>query len=153
RPPEQEGPVTARFLASLLAWGTLVPLAARAEAPVKAAPEAPQIRADDAMGESLKRGDAYAHLISAGLAVSRGRAGEAVREVDAAVTLEPGSADLHAQAASLLAMLGRRADADRLARRALELDPSQLEAVRVLADLAASRSFGPKADAQARAEA
>ncbi len=137
----------------LLVLGVVLPLVARAESSGKAAPEAPQIRADDPQAESLKRGDAYAHLIAAGLAVSRGRAGEAVREVDAAVALEPGSADLHAQAASLLAMLGRRADADRLARRALDLDPSELEAVRVLADLAASRSFGPKADAQARAEA
>ena len=58
-----------------------------------------------------------------------------------------------AQGSSLLALLGRRAEAERLARRALELDAGQLEAVRVLADLAASRSFGPKADPAARAEA
>ena len=141
------------LLLSFAVFGVVVSSPTRADAPAKAAPEAPQIRADDPMADSLKRGDAYAHLIAAGLAVSRGRAGEAVREVDAAVALEPGSADLHAQAASLLAMLGRRADADRLARRALDLDPSELEAVRVLADLAASRSFGPKADTQARAEA
>ena len=53
----------------------------------------------------------------------------------------------------MLAMLGRRGEADRLARRAIELDPHQLEAARVLADLAASRSFGLKADPAARAEA
>jgi tetratricopeptide (TPR) repeat protein len=47
----------------------------------------------------------------------------------------------------------QRALAERLARRAIELDARQLEATRVLADLAASRSFGPKADPAAREEA
>jgi len=116
-------------------------------------PGAPQIRPDSATAESLRRGDAYAHLVSAGLAVSRGRGSEAVRELDQAVALQPDSPGLLAQGASLLAMLGRRGEADRLARRALELDAGQIEAVRVLADLAASRSFGPKADPAARAEA
>ena len=116
-------------------------------------PSAPQIRPDDSSAESLRRGDAYAHLVSAGLAVSRGRGAEAAREIDQAVQLEPESPGLLAQGASLLAMLGRRADADRLARRALELDSSQIEALRVLADIAASRSFGPKADPASRAEA
>jgi tetratricopeptide (TPR) repeat protein len=116
-------------------------------------PDAPKLRADTSTSETLKRGDAYAHLISAGLAVSRGRSAEAAREVDQAVQLEPGSAELHAEGATLLAMLGRRSDAERLARRALTLDANQLEAMRVLADLAASRSFGPKADPAVRAEA
>jgi hypothetical protein len=143
----------AHALGLFLLSGVIAHGGAAADASPSAAPEAPKIRADDPQAESLNRGDAYAHLIAAGLAVSRGRAGEAVHEVEAAVALEPASAGLHAQGAALLAMLGRRADADRLARRALELDPSQLEAVRVLADLAAARSFGPKADAQSRAEA
>ena len=116
-------------------------------------PSAPQIRSEDSAAESLRRGDAYAHLVAAGLAVSRGRGAEAARELDQAVVLAPNSPGLLAQGASLLAMLGRRAEADRLARRALELDGGQIEAVRVLADLAASRSFGPKADPAARAEA
>jgi len=116
-------------------------------------PGAPQIRSEDATAESLRRGDAYAHLVAAGLAVSRGRGAEAARELDQAVALEPDSPGLLAQGASLLAMLGRRAEADRLARRALELDGGQIAAVRVLADLAASRSFGPKADPAARTEA
>ncbi len=116
-------------------------------------PGAPQIRSDEAMAESLRRGDAYAHLVAAGLAVSRGRGAEAARELDQAVLLEPDSPGLLAQGASLLAMLGRRAEADRLARRALALDGSQVEALRVLADIAASRSFGPKADPVAKAEA
>ncbi len=116
-------------------------------------PGAPLIRADDATADSIRRGDAYAHLVAAGLAVSRGRGTDAVRELDQAVALAPDSPGLLAQGAGLLAMLGRRADADRLARHALELEPNQLEATRVLADLAASRSFGPKADPSARAEA
>jgi tetratricopeptide (TPR) repeat protein len=116
-------------------------------------PGAPQIRAEDSTAASLRRGDAYAHLVAAGLAVSRGRGSEAAGELDQAVALEPNSPGLLAQGASLLALLGRRSEADRLARRALELDAGQLEAVRVLADLAASRSFGPKADPAARADA
>jgi len=116
-------------------------------------PDAPQIRPDDGAAESIRRGDAYSHLVAAGLAVSRGRGSDAARELDQAVALEPDSPGLLAQSAGLLAVLGRRAEAERQARRALELDSGQLEATRVLADLAASRSFGPKADPAARAEA
>jgi tetratricopeptide (TPR) repeat protein len=129
-------------------------LAATAAASESASPpEAPKIRPEDKSAATLKRGEAYAHLIAAGLAVSRGRSSEAAHEVDQAVQLEPGSAELHAEGATLLAMMGRRADAERLARQALTLNAGQLEAVRVLADLAAARSFGPKADPAARAEA
>jgi tetratricopeptide (TPR) repeat protein len=121
--------------------------AAPAPAPPPARPP------EDPNAESLKRGDAYAKLIAAGLAVARGRAAEAIKNVNDAVALEPTSSALHAQGAALLALLGRRADAERLANRALEIDPGQLEAVKVLADLEASRSFGPKADPGARQEA
>ncbi len=121
----------------------------KAEAP----PAAPQIRPDAGTGESLRRGDAYAHLVAAGLAVSRGRGSEAANELDQAAALEPNSPGLLAQGATLLAVLGQRGEAERLARRAVEIDPGQVEAIRVLADLAASRSFGPKADPAARAEA
>jgi len=124
-----------------------------AEAPAVHPPDAPQIRPNDASADSIRRGDAYAHLVSAGLAVSRGRGSDAARELDAAVGLAPDSPDLLAQGAGLLAVLGRRVEAERYARRAVELNPHQLDATRVLADLAASRSFGPKADAGARAEA
>ena len=139
------------FLTAMLLTGSLA--AAGTGAENAAPPAAPTIRPDDKSAETLKRGEAYAHLIAAGLAVSRGRSGEAAHEVDQAVQLEPNSAELHAEGATLLAMLGRRADAERLARHALTLDSGQIEAIRVLADLAASRSFGPKADPAARAEA
>lgn len=132
---------------------TLLTTAARAAGGASQPPGAPQIRPEDATAESLRRGDAYAHLVAAGLAVSRGRGSEAAGELDQAVSLEPNSPGLLAQGASLFSLLGRRSEADRLARRALELDAGQLEAVRVLADLAASRSFGPKADPAARVEA
>ncbi len=125
----------------------------RAEGSASRPPDAPQIHAEDSTAESLRRGDAYSHLVSAGLAVARGHGSEAASEIDQATALEPNAPGLLAQGASLLAMLGRRADAERLARHAVELDASQLEAVRVLADLAASRSFGPKADPASRAEA
>ena len=117
------------------------------------APDAPRVKTDDATAESLRRGDAYAHLVAAGLAVSRGHGTEAAGEIDQATALQPNSPGLLAQGATLLSVLGRRAEAEKLARRAVELDPGRLDAVRVLADLAASRSFGPKGDASARAEA
>jgi len=123
---------------------------ARLAAAAPAATPPPERPPEDPNAASLKRGDAYAKLIAAGLAVARGRATEAIKNVNDAVTLEPQSSELHAQGAALLALLGRRADAERLANRALEIDPGQLEAVRVLADLQASRSFGPKADPAAR---
>jgi len=126
---------------------------ARLAAAAPAATPPPERPPEDPNAASLKRGDAYAKLIAAGLAVARGRATEAIKNVNDAVTLEPQSSELHAQGAALLALLGRRADAERLANRALEIDPGQLEAVRVLADLQASRSFGPKADPAARQEA
>ena len=128
---------------------TVARLAAAGAAPAAQAERPPE----DPNAASLKRGDAYAKLIAAGLAVARGRATEAIKNVNDAVALEPESSALHAQGAALLALLGRRADAQRLANRALEIDPGQLEAVRVLADLEATRSFGPKADAAAREEA
>jgi tetratricopeptide (TPR) repeat protein len=145
--------VNAKSVGAVVVAMTLSVVAAAAESEVASPPVAPQIRTDDATAETLRRGDAYAHLVAAGLAVSRGRGSEAARELDQAVALEPDAPGLLAQGASLLAMLGRRAEADRLARRALDLDKGQLEAVRVLADLAASRSFGPKADTAARTEA
>jgi tetratricopeptide (TPR) repeat protein len=141
------------FLSAVLLTGSLAATTAASPQETAAPPAAPTIRPDDKTSETLKRGDAYAHLIAAGLAVSRGRSGEAAHEIDQAVQLEPNSAELHAEGATLLAMLGRRADAERLARHALAIDAGQLEATRVLADLAASRSFGPKADPAARAEA
>ena len=136
----------------LLAPALLLTALARAEGPATVPPTGDR-PAEDPHAASLKRGDAYAKLIAAGLAVARGRASEAVRQVNDAIALEPESAALHAQGAALLAILGRRGDAERLAQRALELDPKEIEAVRVLADLEASRSFGPKADPAARLEA
>jgi tetratricopeptide (TPR) repeat protein len=136
----------------LLVPALLFTAVARAAGPAAGSP-ATDKAPEDPHAASLRRGDAYAKLIAAGLAVSRGRSSEAVRNVNEAVALEPQSASLHAQGAALLALLGRRGDAARLAERALEIDPKEIEAVRVLADLEASRSFGPKADPAARLEA
>jgi tetratricopeptide (TPR) repeat protein len=144
----ERGSLPAILTAALLAAST-VPVWGAPVSP----PPAPKLRADDGEAETLRRGDAYAHLVAAGLAVSRGRGADAARELDQAVALEPDSPGLLAQGAGLLAVLGRRTEAERLARRAVELAPGQLEATRVLADIAASRSFGPKADPAARAEA
>lgn len=114
-----------------------------ASAPAQLAPEA----------TSLRRGDAYWHLMSARLALSEGRVQDVVKEVQDAVALLPDNADLQAEGAGLLLIVGRRSEAERLARRALEIAPSHKTATRVLADLAASRAFSASSDAAGRAEA
>jgi tetratricopeptide (TPR) repeat protein len=102
---------------------------------------------------TLKRGDAYFHLMRAGIAASAGRGSEVVAALKDAAALEPDSAALQAEGASLLQMLGRKTDAERMARRALEIDPKQRGATRVLADLAASRALSNPAEASNRQEA
>ena len=49
----------------------------RAEGRASRPPDAPQIHGEDSTAESLRRGDAYSHLVSAGLAVARGHGSEA----------------------------------------------------------------------------
>lgn len=102
---------------------------------------------------TLKRGDAYAHLIEARMALQRGRALDVVREVRDAAEILPGDAALLAEGAGLLASAGRRSEAESMARRAIEAKPGQLTALRVLADVAAAKGSGPNADPEARAEA
>jgi tetratricopeptide (TPR) repeat protein len=112
--------------------------------PVASAPE------DDG---TARRAEAYFHLMAARLALADGRASEVAREVRLALEKEPDQSDLQGEGALLLAMVGRRTDAEDLAREALRGNPEQPAALRVLADLAASRSFGPAADPEARLEA
>lgn len=102
---------------------------------------------------TLRRGDAYFHLMQARLALGDGRASEAASEINEAVGLLPDSPDLLAQGAGLLAAAGRRADAEKMARRSVELAPDTWTGVRVLADLAAGRAFGNQGDPAARDEA
>lgn len=108
---------------------------------------------DNEADATARRGDAYFHLMRARLALSEGRASEVAREVRSALENDEARPDLQGEGALLLAMVGRRTDAEELARKALASDPKQPAALRVLADLAASRSFGPAADPEARVEA
>ena len=87
-------------------------------------PDAPQIRPEDGTVASLRRGDAYAHLVAAGLAISRGHGSEAVSELDLATALEPNAPGLLAQGASILAVLGRRAEAEKLMTEGPTLYPN-----------------------------
>ncbi len=116
--------------------------------PARAA--APGTPAED---PTLRRGDAYYHLMRARLALGDGKGADAAAEIAEAVALLPDSAPLLEQGASLLAAAGRRGDAERMAHRALEIDDRSWTATRVLADLAATRAFGAQGDAAARAEA
>lgn len=109
---------------------------------------------EEAAAEAVRRrGEAYSHLMRARLALSEGRASEVSREVQAAVEGDPERAELLGEGSLLLAMAGRRTDAEAMARKALASDPDQTAALRVLADLAAARSFGPAADPDARLDA
>ena len=134
-------------------WGALVlsmivGLPARAEA---SHPEAPSPSERDAA--TIRRGDAYFHLMSARLAAGRGDSPEMQREIRQAIALAPEAPGLHAEAARLLSALGRREEAERSARRALELEPDEPRAMRILADLLASRALRSSPDVAARAEA
>jgi tetratricopeptide (TPR) repeat protein len=103
--------------------------------------------------DSIKRGDAYYHLMQARIAAGRGLLGEALRASRAAIELEPEDADLRAEAALLLLQMGQRHEAEALVRRALELHPDHTRALRVLADLVAQRALGPEGDEGSRVEA
>lgn len=100
-----------------------------------------------------RRGEAYYQLMEARLALADNRFDEVARRIDSALALEPDAPALRGEGAMLLALAYRRTDAERLAREALAADPDEPSALRVLADLAAARSFGPAADPEARLEA
>lgn len=108
---------------------------------------------EDPEGSSLRRGDAYFHLMKARLLAQHGRAGEVSEEIRQATELDPRSAPLRAEAAGLLASMGRRAEAERVARQALEIDPAEPTALRTVADLLAGQALGPSADPAKRDEA
>ncbi len=132
---------------ALRSWGALL-LGA-----VVGLPASAEATLSDPFEASIRRGDAYFHLMSARVAAVRGDASGAQREIREATALAPEAPGLHAEAARLLAAIGRRDDAERSARRALELDPNEARAMRTLADLLASRALGSAPDATARAEA
>ncbi len=132
-------------LASVLAAGGSGALADQPPAPpVISKPDDPA---------TVRRAEAYYHVLRAGLALGQGRSAEVGREVQHALELDPTSAGLHAEAAGLLALAGRRTEAERVARRALEIDPAQPVAMRVLGEMLALRALGPSGDAASRDEA
>ena len=98
---------------------------------------------------TLRRGEAYFHVMQAQLAARQGFFLEVLRELREAAALEPDSADLHAEAGALLLQLGQRTEAEGMAKRALEIDPEARVAIRVLADLAASRAARSPGDLSA----
>ena len=103
----------------------------------------PVVAGEVPVDATLRRGEAYYHVIRAQLAARRGRFLEVLRELREATALEPDSAGLHAEAGSLLLQLGQRTEAKRMAKRALEIDSESRVALRVLADLATSRAASP----------
>ena len=103
--------------------------------------------------ETLRRGEAYYHLMRAAFAARRGRLGDALTEIRRANRAEPNSPDLLAESANLLMSLGQVVEAEGLAREALELDSGQRAAMRLLAEIAASRGVAGRGDPSSRAEA
>jgi len=92
----------------------------------------------------VARGDAYWRLSRAFFLAREQQMTEAIRDIRAALALEPDSADLKAEAAALLALLGQRNDAERVAREALAIDPNQKRALRVLGETVVNRALGSR---------
>ena len=92
--------------------------------------------------QTLRKGEAYYHLMEAMVAAREGSLREAVSRIGRASRAQPDSAELQGEAAQLMLGLGQRAEAEKLARRALELDDREPKALRLLADIAAGRALG-----------
>ena len=71
---------------------------------------------------TLRRGEAYYHLMQAMFAARAGSVREAVSQIRKASKSLPESAELQGEAAQLLLALGQRAEAEKLARDALVID-------------------------------
>ena len=97
--------------------------------------------------ETLKRGQAYGHLIAALFAARRGELPTATGEIRQAIDLEPDSPEVYIQAATLmLNWMGNPPASEDYAREALQLDPEHAEALRFVADLVAERALRGRTD-------
>ncbi len=134
------------FIIATFALAESVTLAGVPPAPVAPAPS-------EAAAATVRKGEIYYHLMQARLDAGGGRVAEALAELREAAALEPDSAELHAESAAFMLSLGKRTEAERMARRALEIDSGSSVALRVLADLAASKALGPNPDDASRQEA
>ena len=112
-------------------------------------------RGDEAARElaSLRRGEAYAHLMRSLFAARRGEFSAVSDEIRSALELQPDSPDLLVESARMLLLTGREVEAARLARRALELDDDHSRAVRFLFDRAMTRALASEKDTKSREEA
>ena len=126
--------------ALLLAGGILVPAAGfAAEEPIDAA--------------VARQGEAYYHMMNALFVARQGQVGQAVRELNEAVKLDPASGDLKAEAASLLMLMGQQQQAERLVRQSLKDDPDHGGSLAILAEILTARILGGRAAEGALAEA
>jgi tetratricopeptide (TPR) repeat protein len=128
-------------------------LLSSAAAPPESEPGAEVEESSSAVSDTGRRGAAYYHFMLATFAARRGNARTTLTEIRRALELQPESADLMAESAGLLVRAGRPAEAEKLSRSAVQLDPKHPKALRLLADLAASRAAAGGDDGRSRDEA
>lgn len=110
--------------------------------------------AGDAIDPAVARqGDAYYHMMKALYVARQGQVGQAVREINEAVRLDPESGDLKAEAASLLMLMGQQQQAERLVRQSLKDDPNHGGSLEILAEILTARILGGRSAEGALAEA
>ncbi len=99
------------------------------------------------------RGEAYFHMMKALFVARQGHAGQAIRDINEAVKLDPDSADLKAEAASLLQQMGQEQQAERLVRQALQAEPNHRRALSILADILTKKVLAARGTGEGTAEA
>jgi tetratricopeptide (TPR) repeat protein len=113
--------------------------------------EEPQGNAEEMA--TVARGTSYAHLMRAMFAARRGATRIAIQEIESAIKSRPRSPGVRIESANLLLLMGRAEEAEELGRQALALAPDDPEAIRFVADRAASRAAGARQDEASRVEA
>ena len=109
--------------------------------------------AGDALTPHQARTEGYYHLMNAALAARRGDLRVVLRQIDAAIQVDPESSSLRAVSAELLMALGQQDLAERWARQALELDDGQRSALRILGEITYRRALSGAGSAETTEEA
>ncbi|MBD3866504.1 MAG: tetratricopeptide repeat protein [Acidobacteria bacterium] len=113
----------------------------------------PAAGADELEPDVARQGDAYYHMMKALYVARQGQVGQAVREINEAVKLDPTSSDLKTEAASLLMLMGQQQQAERLVRQSLKADPDHVGSLEILAEILTARILGGRSADGALAEA
>jgi tetratricopeptide (TPR) repeat protein len=124
--------------AALLACFLLV-VGLCASFPALADENAETVAEDAALSAIEIKGQTYSHLMRALFASQRGESRLVSVEIRKAIELQPDNPDLHLQGAGMLLALGRSYEAEQLIQRVLINDAEHIGAMRMLADILATR--------------